>query len=287
MIICFGACPVYCRMFNSKQSWPLFARASPPSLASYANSQCHHVLMAADISRYPWKQVKKNLFLLRTAGLRGSRDVGESERPGFCEEPHAVRAIVVLQGSETDAVPELAAQSRSHWKVSAGCQATLWQTLLCSAFWASERMKGEKTWTLGRGEPWWGPNLPFLPACPRWGSVASLKPKRGAGSPRHVCCFSILSAAPETKLTKWYEQISGTTTGHMVWEDSLFISYVLWIFFFFPDAFQRAFLQASILYCSACTPRKDKYFQCVSWGMCSHWENVSLMDIAILTSLAG
>lgn len=34
--------------------------------------------------------------------------------------------------------------------------------------------------------------------------------------------------------------------------------------FFFPDAFQRAFLQASILYCSACTPRKDKYFQCVS-----------------------
>lgn len=73
-------------------------------------------------------------------------------------------------------------------------------------------------------------------------------------------------------------------TGSMVWEDSLFISYVLW--FFFSSAFQRAFLQASILYCSACTLRKDKYFQCVFWGICSHWENVSLMDVAILTSLA-
>lgn len=56
---------------------------------------------------------------------------------------------------------------------------------------------------------------------------------------------------------------------------------------FFPSTFQRAFLQASILYCSACTLRKDKYFQRVFWGISSHWENVSLMDVAILTSLAG
>lgn len=73
-------------------------------------------------------------------------------------------------------------------------------------------------------------------------------------------CFNILSAEPVTKLSKWHEQISRMATGSMVWEDSLFISYALR---FFSSAFQRAFLQASILYCSACTLRKDKYFQCV------------------------
>lgn len=96
--------------------------------------------------------------------------------------------------------------------------------------------------------------------------------------------FNILSTELVTKLSKWNEKISRMATGSMVWEDSFFISYVLW---FFSSAFQRAFLQASILYCSACTLRKDKYFQCVFWGICSHWENVSLMDVAILTSLAG
>lgn len=113
------------------------------------------------------------------------------------------------------------------------------------------------------------------------GYQAPLKPQRGL-TLWGVCVFFSTSAEPRAKLSELNEQLSHTTTGSRVWEDSLFISYALW---FFCSAFQRTFLQGSILYCPACSLRKDKYFQCVFWGICSHWENVSLTDIAMLTSL--
>lgn len=160
--------------------------------------------------------------MLRTAGLKGTRDVGESERPRFCEEPY--------QGNSSSA-------RLRYWlsaRVSCSAQVPLEGVcrisgdilanppVLCILSIREDEAGGNlgpgQRRALVRTKPAFPPNI--------------LKPRRGAGPLRHVCCFNILSAEPVTKRSKWHEQISRTATGLMVWEDSLFISYVLWIFFF-------------------------------------------------------
>lgn len=72
------------------------------------------------------------------------------------------------------------------------------------------------------------------------------------------------------------------TLPHCNWRPSLGgfpFHFLCFMIFFF--CFSKTILQGSILYCSACSLRKINIF----WGICSHWENVSLMNIAILTSL--
>lgn len=52
-----------------------------------------------------------------------------------------------------------------------------------------------------------------------------LGPSQTLKRPELLCIFFNTSAEPRTKLSKWNEQLSQTTTGSIVWEGSLFISY--------------------------------------------------------------
>lgn len=73
----------------------------------------------------------------------------------------------------------------------------------------------------------------------------------------------------------------------MAWFERIPCSFPMF-YYFFPAAFQRAFFYKLVFYIALCLySEKDKYFQYVFWSICSHWENVSLMDRAILTSLAA
>lgn len=63
---------------------------------------------------------------------------------------------------------------------------------------------------------------------PKAGRVWPLSSPGEAQDLQGMCvCFSVLSGEAVTKLSKWQGQISWMATGHVVWEDSLLISYVL------------------------------------------------------------
>lgn len=66
---------------------------------------------------------RQNLFWLRAASLEGIGDVGESEWPGFYEEPYVIWALLDLQGHISAKCQNLAAQYRLCREVSPGFQA--------------------------------------------------------------------------------------------------------------------------------------------------------------------
>lgn len=135
------------------------------------------------------------------------------------------------------------------------------------------------------GEPRWGPKLASLPTSQGKGRVASLKPKTGPGSLRHVCLLEHITSQACNKAfqTAWANHLDSN------WQYGLggFPFHFLGFMIFFLPLFKEHFYKLVFYIALPVLWKKDKYFQCVFWGISSHWENVSLMDVAILTSLAG